>query len=211
MLCAYLFFPLLPTNRRIKISWRFRVPISLHIMSFSSYNGYKLNSHLTCFRRGFIAQSVEHRTGIVEVMGSNPIGASECFLGFICNCFSYFITVRITFTCLLYPPCTRMMFIICRPCHSLDYWLPKTSGETKFIVFLEKCAVASAILSCSGRLLGPVLGQGAFLHEFIGSFWLQIFWRSLVWSINKMGKGTIIFSTKSSMVEDMSYMVTFLS
>ena len=61
-----------------------------YITSFSSYNEYKLNSHLTCFQWGFIAQSVEHRTGIAEVMGSNPIGASEFFLGFICNCLSYF-------------------------------------------------------------------------------------------------------------------------
>ena len=30
----------------------------VHIMSFSSYNRCKLNSHLTCFQRGFIAQSV---------------------------------------------------------------------------------------------------------------------------------------------------------
>ena len=51
----------------------------IHIMSFSSYNGYKLNSHLTCFQRGFIAQLVEHRTGIVEVMGSNPVGAENFF------------------------------------------------------------------------------------------------------------------------------------
>ena len=79
------------------------------IYTFSSYNGYKLNSHLTCFRRGFIAQLVEHRTGIAEVMGSNPVGASESFLGFICNCLSYFITVRITFTCM---QCTHMIFII---------------------------------------------------------------------------------------------------
>ena len=55
---------------------------TVRIMSFSSYNRYKLNSHLTCFQRGFIAQLVEHRTGITEVMGSNPLGASECFLGF---------------------------------------------------------------------------------------------------------------------------------
>ena len=68
-------------------------------VEFSSYNEYKLNSHLTCFRRGFIAQSVEHRTGITEVMGSNPVGASEFFLGFICNCSSYFITAKISFTC----------------------------------------------------------------------------------------------------------------
>ena len=52
----------------------------MKITSFSSYNGYKLNSHLTCFQWGFIAQSVEHHTGIAEVMGSNPVGASEFFL-----------------------------------------------------------------------------------------------------------------------------------
>ena len=66
---------------------------------FSSYNTYILNSHLTCFRRSFIAQSVEHCTGIAEVMGSNPVGASEFFLGFICNSLSYFMTARITCTC----------------------------------------------------------------------------------------------------------------
>ena len=44
-----------------------------HFTSFYSCNGCKLNSHLTCFRRGFIAQSIEHRTGIAEVMGSNPV------------------------------------------------------------------------------------------------------------------------------------------
>ena len=54
-------------------------------MPFSSHDGYKLNSHLTCFQRGFIAQSVKHRTGIAEVMGSNSVGASGFFLGFICN------------------------------------------------------------------------------------------------------------------------------
>ena len=66
-------------------------------MSFSSYNGYKLNSHLTCFPWG--AQLVEHCTSIAEIMGSNPSGASEFFLGFLCNCLSDFITARITFTC----------------------------------------------------------------------------------------------------------------
>ena len=54
--------------------------------------------HMTCFQRGFIAQLVEHRTGIADVMGSNPVGAWESFLGFICNCLSYYITVRIIFT-----------------------------------------------------------------------------------------------------------------
>ena len=57
------------------------------------------NLHLTCFQQGFIAQSVEHRTSIMDVMGSNPVGTSDFFLGFIGNCLSYFITARITFTC----------------------------------------------------------------------------------------------------------------
>ena len=57
-------------------SYIWSLSCTLHI--FSSYNGYKLNSYLTClFQRGFIAQSVEHRTGIMEVMGLNPVGASE--------------------------------------------------------------------------------------------------------------------------------------
>ena len=61
----------------------------LQTISISSYNGYKLNALLTYYERGFIAQSVEHRNGIAEVMGSNPVGPSEFFLAFICNCLSY--------------------------------------------------------------------------------------------------------------------------
>ena len=84
-------------------------------MSFSSYNGYELSLHLTCFQRGFIAQLVEHCTGVTEVMGLNSVGVSEFFLNFICNCLSYFITVRIS--CVLYPECTHMIFIIYTPWH----------------------------------------------------------------------------------------------
>ena len=79
--------------------------------SFSSYNGYKLNSHLTCFRRSFITQSVEHRTGIAEVMGSDPVEASDFFLGFVCNCLSYFTTAKISFTSILYPQFTHTIFV----------------------------------------------------------------------------------------------------
>ena len=43
------------------------------------YNGYNLNSLLTYFQQGFIAQLVEHHTNIVEVMDSNPIEASDFF------------------------------------------------------------------------------------------------------------------------------------
>ena len=67
-----------------------------------SYNGYKLNSHLTCFQRGFKAQLVEHSTSIAELMGSNPIEASDFFLGFVYNCLSCFTTATITFTYILF-------------------------------------------------------------------------------------------------------------
>ena len=73
------------TNKAQNISALYHI----HIMQESI-----LNSHLTCFRRGFIAQLVEHRTCIAEVMGSNPVGA------------------RITFTCILYRQCTHMLLIV---------------------------------------------------------------------------------------------------
>ena len=47
------------------------IPI-IYISHSLSYNGYKLNSLLTYYHKGFISQLVEHRTGIV--MGSYPIG-----------------------------------------------------------------------------------------------------------------------------------------
>ena len=64
----------------------------MHFTLFSSCNGYKLNSHLTCFQRGFIAQSVEHHTGITEIMVSN------FFWALFCNCLSYCMTAKTSFT-----------------------------------------------------------------------------------------------------------------
>ena len=58
---------------------------------------YLLSSY---FQQGFIAL-VEHRTRITEVMGSNPIGASDVFLGFLC-----FTTSKITVTCNCAKPAT---------------------------------------------------------------------------------------------------------
>ena len=59
--------------------------IHVHIISLSSYNRNKLNSLLTDSQQGFIAQSVEHHTGITEVMGLNPFETSDFFLGFLSN------------------------------------------------------------------------------------------------------------------------------
>ena len=56
---------------------------------------------------------------VVSCSYEYPIGASEFFLGFICNCLSYFITARITFIIILYLQCTHMIFIIYTSCHLL--------------------------------------------------------------------------------------------
>ena len=99
--------------------------IFMYTLSHSSYNGYELNSHLTCFQRGCRAQLVEHRTGIA---GSNPVEASFYFIlfyyfyfyyfyyyyfiiiiilffwggagGVLCNCENHF-----SFICIFYPQC----------------------------------------------------------------------------------------------------------
>ena len=34
----------------------------------------------------FLSSYKEHRTGVTEGMGSNPVGASDLFQGFLCNC-----------------------------------------------------------------------------------------------------------------------------
>ena len=44
------------------------------------------------------------------------VGASKVFLGFICNCLSYFITLEISFTSILYLQFTHMIFIIYTSC-----------------------------------------------------------------------------------------------
>ena len=79
--------------------------IELKVKNFSPPKLYwQTVTLLTCSRRGFIAQSVKHRTGIAEVMGLNPIEASYLFQGFfLCNCLSCFTTAKITFTSIIYP------------------------------------------------------------------------------------------------------------
>ena len=54
-----------------------------------------------------------------EVTGSNPVEASESFLGFLCNYFTYFTTVKITFTCILYPQFIYRIYITCTSSHEL--------------------------------------------------------------------------------------------
>ena len=64
---------------------------------------------------------------------SNPVGVSEFVLGFICDCLSYFTTVKISFISILYPQFTHMIFIIYTPRNSrnLLLLLPKNTSVRK--------------------------------------------------------------------------------
>ena len=67
---------------------------NIQLTSLSSYNGYKWNSHLTCFPRGFIAQSVEHRISIAKVMGSNPVVVFSGFYSQLWRFLSHLFFIR---------------------------------------------------------------------------------------------------------------------
>ena len=53
------------------------------ITSFHCTGRYEVNKLSSLPMCGFIAQLVEHRTGIAEVMGSNPVKALIFFSGFL--------------------------------------------------------------------------------------------------------------------------------
>ena len=52
---------------------------------------------------GFIAQLVEHRTGIAEVTGSNPVEALIFFRLLYSNCLNWKFTAKITYHLHIYP------------------------------------------------------------------------------------------------------------
>ena len=57
-----------------------------------------MNSQLTSLPMcGFIAQLVEHRTGIAEVTGSNPVEALIFFQASIFHCLNWKFTAKITY------------------------------------------------------------------------------------------------------------------
>ena len=57
-----------------------------------------MNSQLTSLPMcGFIAQLVEHRTGIAEVTGSNPVEALIFFRLLYSNCLNWKFTAKITY------------------------------------------------------------------------------------------------------------------
>ena len=64
----------------------FHIYTSLHFTPHRRYELDKLTSLPMC---GFIAQLVEHRTGIAEVTGSNPVEALIFFRLLLSNCLNW--------------------------------------------------------------------------------------------------------------------------
>ena len=76
----------------------------IYITSFHSYHGENMNSQLTSLPMcGFIAQLVEHRTGIAEVTGSNPVEALIFFRLVYSDCLNWKFTAKITYHLYIYP------------------------------------------------------------------------------------------------------------
>ena len=73
-----------------------------------------MNSQLTSLPMcGFIAQLVEHRTGIAEVTGSNPVEALIFFFRLLnSNCLNWKFTAKITYHLHIYPQFTYGSFYI---------------------------------------------------------------------------------------------------
>ena len=56
---------------------------------FTPHGRYELNKLISLLMCGFIAQLVEHRTGIAEVTGSNPVEALFFFRLLLSNCLNW--------------------------------------------------------------------------------------------------------------------------
>ena len=105
---ALIFFRLLLSNC---LNWKFTAMITLHFhlqpqykyelfhINFTSFHctgRYELNKLTSLPMCGFIAQLVEHRTGIAEVTGSNPVEALIIFRLLLSNCLNWKFTAMIS-------------------------------------------------------------------------------------------------------------------
>ena len=96
----------------------------INFTSFHCTGRYELNKLTSLPMCGFIAQLVEHLTGIAEVTGSNPIEALSFFRLLLSNCLNWKIycddhsslsdmTMLIMFLLLLFQGITRTCKAIC--------------------------------------------------------------------------------------------------
>ena len=95
------------------LNWKFTAKITYHLHIYPQFiyesfhihyiisllSRENMNSQLTSLPMcGFIAQFVEHRTGIAEVTGSNPVEALIFFFRLLySNCLNWKFTAKITY------------------------------------------------------------------------------------------------------------------
>ena len=95
------------------LNWKFTAKITYHLHIYPQFiyesfhihyiisllSRENMNSQLTSLPMcGFIAQLVEHRTGIAEVTGSNPVEALIFFFRLLySNCLNWKFTAKITY------------------------------------------------------------------------------------------------------------------
>ena len=94
------------------LNWKFTAKITyhLHIYPQFTYESFRIHYIISLLSRenmnsqltsppmcGFIAQLVEHRTGIAEVTGSNPVEALIFFRLLYSNCLNWKFTAKITY------------------------------------------------------------------------------------------------------------------
>ena len=100
------------------LNWKFTAKITYHLHIYPQFiyesfhihyiisllSRENMNSRLTSLPMcGFIAQLVEHRTGIAEVTGSNPVEALIFFRLLYSNCLNWKFTAKITYHLHIYP------------------------------------------------------------------------------------------------------------
>ena len=85
---------------------------------FTPHGRYELNKLTLLPMCGFIAQLVEHRTGIAEVMGSNPVEALIFFRLLLSSCLNWNLLRGSFFTCKLKFP-SQMTTCACKRCSEL--------------------------------------------------------------------------------------------
>ena len=82
----------LPTSvnvRHVLLARFSKNQVYIYFTWFHCTGRYELNKLTLLPMCGFIAQSVEHRTGIAEVMGSNPVEALTFFRLLLSNCLNW--------------------------------------------------------------------------------------------------------------------------
>ena len=94
-----------PVNDRTKLSSVQRMGKSDHMQR--NYQGFSQTRKVIFQRTKTQMKKIQKATIFFFFWGRS----------FICNCLSYFITARITFTYILYPQCTHMIFIVYTSCN----------------------------------------------------------------------------------------------